>query len=249
MGSVKENILVSIITVCYNSEKTIERTVKSMLSQSYSNYEYLIVDGKSTDKTLDIVRQYEPLFQGRMRVISEADQGIYDAMNKGISLASGELIGMINSDDYYEADALEIMVGEYLKKREPHMILYGFQRNFQGEREKSTVLFHHDFLVEQMITHPTCFVTKKVYEDFGKFDLSYRSSADYEFMLRLYQKQKVVFHPVYKVIANFQMGGMSSSQVGYRETLGLQYQYGGMTKGRYLKLKLKSHLYELLHGR
>ena len=97
----------SIITVCFNSEKTIQRTLQSVLDQTYENYEYIIVDGASTDRTIDIVRSFMPLFNGKMRVISEPDQGIYDAMNKGIRNAKGTLIGMVNSDDYYEPDALE----------------------------------------------------------------------------------------------------------------------------------------------
>lgn len=241
----QRDILISVITVCYNSEKTIERTLKSMLGQTYSNYEYLIIDGKSTDRTLEILKKYEPLFEGRMKIYSESDKGIYDAMNKGIKKASGQLIGMVNSDDYYETDALEIMAEEYEKITNPYAVLYGFQRNFEGEKEVKTFLYHHDYLKQQMITHPTCFVTPKVYQDMGMFDLSYKSSADYEFMLRIYDAGKVQFHPVYKVISNFQQGGMSSSQIGYRETLGLQYRYGGLSKFRYYKTILKSHVYEI----
>ena len=106
-------MLFTIITVCFNSEMTIERTIQSVLNQTCQDYEYIIIDGASTDGTMDIVRKYEPLFQGRMRWISEKDQGIYDAMNKGIGVASGELIGIVNSDDYYEPDALEIMKNLY----------------------------------------------------------------------------------------------------------------------------------------
>ena len=182
-----KDILISVITVCFNSEKTIERTLKSMLGQTYSNYEYLIIDGKSTDHTLEILQKYEPLFGGKMKIYSEPDKGIYDAMNKGIQKASGELIGIVNSDDYYETDALEIMAIEFEKIVNPYAVLYGFQRNFEGEKEIKTFLYHHDYLKQQMITHPTCFVTPKVYQDMGLFDLDYKSSADYEFMLRIYQ--------------------------------------------------------------
>ena len=243
----KNDILISVITVCYNSEKTIERTLKSMLNQTYSNYEYLIIDGKSTDGTLEILHKYEPLFGGKMKIYSEPDKGIYDAMNKGIKKASGQLIGMVNSDDYYEADALEIMAEEYKKITNPYVVLYGFQRNFEGEKEVKTCLFHHDYLKKQMITHPTCFVTPKVYRDMGMFDLKFKSSADYEFMLRIQDTGKVHFQPVYKVISNFQQGGMSSSQIGYRETLGLQYRYGGMSKFRYCRAIVKSCMYEFIH--
>ena len=245
--TIEKETLISVITVCYNSEKTIERTLKSMLNQTYSNYEYLIIDGKSSDRTLEILHKYEPLFEGRMKIYSEPDRGIYDAMNKGIVKASGQLIGMVNSDDYYETDALEIMAGEFERINKPYVVLYGFQRNFEGEKEVKTFLFHHDYLKQQMITHPTCFVTPEVYRDMGMFDLNYRSSADYEFMLRIHDLGKVYFHPVYKIISNFQQGGMSSSQIGYRETLGLQYRYGGLSKFRYYKTMVRSYIYELIH--
>lgn len=249
MNKEKEALLVSIITVCYNSEKTIERTLKSVLEQSYTNYEYIIVDGKSEDNTINIVKSYEEKFQGRMHILSEPDDGIYDAMNKGIRMANGKLIGMVNSDDYYEKDAIKIMVEEYEKTKETYAVLYGIQRNYEGEKEVSSVLYHHDYLKKQMITHPTCFVTKAVYEDFGVFNTEYRSSADYEFMLRIYAEDQVKFFPVYKIISNFQMGGMSGSQVGYRETLSLQYRYMGLSKGRYIRSVIKSRIYEMIHGR
>ena len=102
-----ENFLISVVTVCFNSERTISRTIESVLNQSYPIYEYLIVDGRSSDKTMDIVKEFEPLFNGKMKVISEADNGIYDAMNKGILMAKGKLIGILNSDDWYEPDTLE----------------------------------------------------------------------------------------------------------------------------------------------
>lgn len=243
----EKETLISVITVCYNSEKTIERTLKSMLNQTYSNYEYLIIDGKSTDNTLEILHKYESLFEGRMKIYSEPDKGIYDAMNKGIKMATGQLIGLLNSDDYYEIDALEIMVEEFKKIENPHAVLYGFQRNFEGEKEVKTFLYHHDYLKYQMITHPTCFVTPEVYRDMGLFDLNYRSSADYEFMLRIYDTGKVYFHPIYKVISNFQQGGMSSSQTGYRETLGLQFQYGTISRLEYYKEMVKSYGHEIVH--
>lgn len=241
------NVLVSIITICYNSAKTIVRTVESVLKQTYEHYEYIVIDGASTDNTLEILKSYEPRFGGKMRIISEPDSGIYDAMNKGIQRASGELIGLVNSDDYYEENALETMVREYNKLQKEHVVLYGFQRSLEGENEINVVLYHHKYLDRQMITHPTCFVTRQVYRDFGMFDTTYRSSADYELMLRLLYSEKVYFQPVYEIISNFQLGGMSSSQKGYRETAKLQYRYKFISPMRYMKIIVKSRLYELVH--
>src|SRR5574344_1548295 len=101
--------LFSIITISYNSERTIERTLQSILSQTFTNYEYIIIDGASSDQTLDIIKKYEPLFKGRMKWKSESDKGIYNAMNKGIKCSNGKVIGICNSDDWLEPNALEIL--------------------------------------------------------------------------------------------------------------------------------------------
>ena len=100
----------SIITISYNSESSIERTIKSVLSQSYKNYEYIVVDGGSIDKTIDIIKQYEPLFEGRMKWVSEPDKGIYNAMNKGVSRSDGDIIGIVNSDDWLEEESLQKII-------------------------------------------------------------------------------------------------------------------------------------------
>lgn len=247
----QEEVLVSVITVCYNSEMTMEDTIKSVLQQTYQNIEYIIIDGGSKDRTLDILKQYEPAFRGRMKITSEPDQGIYDAMNKGIRKARGELIGILNSDDFYEPDAVETMVQAYRENKTDYMILYGFQRNLKHIRlqdeEISVVLYHHDYLKQQMITHPTCFVSRQVYEKYGVFNTDYQSSADYEFMLRVQAAGGVTFLPVYKIITNFRTGGMSSGEKGYRETARLRYQYGAISKVRMWRILVKSKLYEWVH--
>ncbi len=239
--------LLTIITVCYNSSKTIERTLKSVASQSFKDYEYLIIDGGSTDETLGIVNRYKESFGDRLRVISEPDNGIYDAMNKGIKMAHGKLIGLINSDDYYEDGAFQIIADNY--KGEKHLILYGMMRKVRNGKELETVIYSHDNLDNQMINHPTCFVTKETYNDFGAFDITYKSSADYELMLRLYHDTDTQFRPIYNIIAGFELGGMSGSQTGYRETLKLMKKYGAISTATYNRKVLKSHIYDLMHGR
>ena len=232
------DIKISVITVCYNSEKTIERTLKSVLSQKVPVHEYIIVDGASTDGTLDIVRKYEPQFEGRMIVISEPDHGIYDAMNKGIMHASGDLIGIINSDDFYEADATQIISDAY--QGEEYAVLYGEMRVWSGN-EYSVSFSSHEALREGMINHPTCFVTKQAYEKFGMFDLQYCSVADYDLMLRYAKEPEIKFVPIRKVIANFTCGGMCSSQKAYFDLLKMEVNYGWKTKreARVLRMKAK----------
>lgn len=236
--------LISIITVCYNSSATIARTLDSVAAQSFADYEYIIVDGGSTDGTLDIVDKYSERFGHRLKVVSEPDNGIYDAMNKGIKMARGRIIGIINSDDYYEQDALSVIASAY--HGEAHLVLYGMMRKVDNGREIETVLYHHNNLDNQMIAHPSCFITADVYRDYGVYDTSYKSSADYEFMLRLFHSTDTEFRPVYSVIANFSVGGMSGSETGVRETLKLMKMYGTISDGQYRKKMLKSYIHELM---
>lgn len=221
----------SIITVCFNSEKTIERTIISVLSQSYQDFEYIIVDGASTDGTLSIIENYIKKYPDKIKLISEKDSGIYDAMNKGIRSASGNLIGIVNSDDYYEIDALENICRAYDGKK--YEIVYGMLRTIKAGKEVSVYIKNHQWLNDDMITHPTCFVTKDTYVDFGLYSLEYRYSADYEFMLRMNRNKQVVFNPIYKIISNFSLDGASGSIKGYMDTLKLKYRYNLISKKRY----------------
>lgn len=240
-----QEILVSVLTPCYNSVKTIEKTLECIEKQTYKNIEYIIVDGGSTDGTLELIERYRSRLPKKFTLISEKDDGIYDAMNKGIRLAKGNLIGIVNSDDWYEEDTVEQIVKHY--QGNPYEVVYGMQRTFLNGKEKATFIYHHDFLPEQMITHPTCFVTKEAYNELGVFDLKYRSAADYDLMLRFYESGKVVFTPVYQVLSNFQLGGMSSSQVGVRENATIRYERGFMSKKKYKFVMVKSRIYEWMH--
>lgn len=238
--------LCSIITVCFNSEKTIEKTIESVLNQTYKNIEYLIIDGNSMDGTMEIVKKYEPLFEGRMKWVSEPDKGIYDAMNKGIRMASGKLIGIINSDDYYEPTAVEDMISAM--SDEAYQILYGFLRTLSDGVERNISIGSHLFLREGMIAHPTCFVTKQLYDELGTYDTQFVSAADYDFMLRMAENQDVYFKPVYKLIANFATGGMCASSKAYYDLLKVQKKHKIITEKEYKKIILKCKIYDFLHG-
>ena len=238
---------VSIITVCYNSERTIRRTIESVLGQTYPNIEYIIIDGGSTDRTVEIIGEYAALSDGRLSYISEPDQGIYDAMNKGIRRSSGELTGILNSDDYYEPQAVEHMVDAM--KDDRYQILYGFMRSWKEGQVYSVNRQSHLFLKECMINHPACFVTRTVYDDFGCFDLQYVSVADYDFMLRMSAVPEVKFYPVDHLIANFSIGGMCATDRAWLDLLKLRRNYGMISAGRYKWELTKNKLYHLLMGR
>ncbi len=240
-----DNILCSVITVCYNSERTIERTIRSVLNQSYKNIEYIIVDGASSDHTLEIIKRYEPEFHGKMRWLSEPDGGIYFAMNKGIALAKGELIGMLNSDDYYEECAVETMVGAMTKS--PYQILYGMTRAWVGGVEESISILFHNQLEQRMIWHPACFVTARLYADFGMFDTEFISAADYDFMLRMSKLSSIEFKPVYKLIVNYTNGGMSATSKAYYDLLKVQRKHNLISPWVYKKTVLKCKTYDFIH--
>lgn len=239
-------IKVTIITVCYNSEQTIRRCIESVLHQTYENIEYIIVDGASTDGTMKIVKEYEPLFQGRLRWVSEPDDGIYYAMNKGIDMATGELIGIINSDDYYERDAVEYIINSMTGDK--YLILYGAMRSLRQGVEESISICSHIFLKERMINHPSCFVKKAVYDDFGKFDTQYISAADYDFMLRVSEKKEVYFKPVYHIIANFSLGGFCASGNAYIDLIKVRHAWSLLSEREYKKIIWKDKLVRLLRS-
>lgn len=239
-------MLISIITVCYNSEKTIAQTIESVLHQSYRDIEYIIVDGESTDHTMEIVDRYRPKFEGRMKVVSEPDDGIYDAMNKGIRMASGELIGIINSDDFYEPDAAAKMMEVY--REGMCAVLYGEIRSLVDEKEESISLLSHHFLDQRMIRHPACFITRSAYEKYGLYDTKYCCVADYDLMLRYQRSGGVEFIPVYEIIANFRNEGICNSLAAYLDLLGLQKDYHMISKGKYRMAAIRTRLSGFLHG-
>lgn len=234
------NILVSIITPCYNSEKTIENTINSVLSQSYKNIEYIIIDGKSNDSTVNIIKKYIPLFEGRLKYISEADNGIYDAMNKGISMSKGDIVGIVNSDDYYEKDAVKTIIENMTADK--YQIVYGMVRNIKDGKEIMVYTKHYDNIPFNMIPHPACFVSKSIYDDFGVYSTEYKYSSDYEFMFRMYNNNKIKFKMIYNIISNFSIDGASSNSVAFLETMKLKLKYGMISKRKYKLIEYKVKL-------
>lgn len=239
----KKGVLVSIITVSFNSEKTIRNTIESVLNQTYDNIEYIIIDGDSTDKTLKIIKEYEEKFKNKdylYRVISEKDNGIYDAMNKGIRLCNGELIGIINSDDNYELNAVENIVQEY-NIDNSYYVYHGLLKYYNGGQLFMIRGSNSDILKKHMIEHPACFVAKKAYEEVGVFDCSLRYVADYDFLCRLKINDKK-FKLIDKVMANFYDGGAGDCKESRFEALKVlkKYNYIGAFKYfvKYLFMKL-----------
>ncbi len=216
---------ISIITVVYNSAKTLEQTMLSVLNQSYPAREYIIIDGGSTDGSLDIIRKYASQLTFW---VSEPDKGIYDAMNKGIARAKGELIGILNADDWYEPEILNDVANQYLETGKTQVI-HGMMRNFQNGSfynitGNSILRLRYD-----MIQHPTCFVPKKIYETLGNFDTTYKYSGDYDLIMR-YVKSGVPFSFMEKILVNFRLDGALSKPHADVEMWKVRMKYGLISK-------------------
>ena len=207
--------LISIATPCWNSEKTIERTIQSVLAQSFKDYEYIIVDGGSTDGTIDIIKKYEPLFEGRMKWKSEPDKGIYDAFNKGIERSAGTYCWNVNSDDYIMLDAL-YKIKTIIDRSDKQSVIVGAQNfvNMDGKIIK-TVYNTEEQLIriyknDWMINHAATIVPRCIYEKFGCFDERFKICADMDWFHRCYSK-RVNFICTGDILTNFSIGGISTS--------------------------------------
>lgn len=199
---------VTIITVCLNAEKTIERTIKSIINQTYSEIEYIIVDGLSTDRTMDIVYEYQDYID---LIISEKDKGLYYAMNKGIEKSTGDIIGIINADDWYEAHAVETAVNALNKSMAD--IAVGRINVIDDNNRISEPAKRNLYYIWSGMTvdHPALFVKKQIYNEYGLFNCSYSIVADYEFVYRLLKIGVSIVY-VNRVLATFSLGGLSNSQ-------------------------------------
>ena len=206
-------IKISIITVCFNSEKTIEDTVQSVISQDYPNIEYIIVDGASKDNTLQIVEKYKDTIS---QIISEPDKGIYDAMNKGISAATGEVIGILNSDDVFADNSAISAIAKVFEDSSTDAtygdLVYVQSNNLNKitRNWKSKPYKEGAFLNGWMPPHPTFYVKKKYYETLGTYNLQLTSAADYELMLRFIHKHKINVAYIPKTLVKMRVGGQSN---------------------------------------
>ena len=205
-------MLVSVITICYNSEKTVRRAIESVLNQTYPEIEYIVVDGDSSDNTVAIAKEYEARFieKGyKFRVISEKDNGLYDAMNKGIRMATGELIGLVNSDDWYEPIAVETAVKTHMETG-----CDMFYADCNLVKDNGSVIVKHSrldkFPSSRNWNHPTTFITKKAYDEQGL----YRCQTlydDFDLVLRMRKAgKKIAIRNV--VLSNFKTGGVSNQK-------------------------------------
>ena len=217
--------MISIITATYNSAETINDTIKSVLCQTNKDFEYIIVDGGSTDETIDIVKSYESEFSGRLKWVSEKDKGIYDAMNKGIKMASGDIIGILNSDDYYTSDDILQTIADAFKCQNVDAIYGDIHFIKDGVPDKcvryySSRLFSPFWLrFGFMPAHPSFYCKREVFDKSGLYRLDYKIGSDYEMMVRLFRKHKISSRYVPKDFVTMRTGGASNSNLQSRFTL------------------------------
>lgn len=207
---------VSVITVAYNSATTIEDTIRSVSSQSYTDIEYIVIDGGSTDGTLEILERYSDKVD---RLVTGPDKGLYDAMNKGLALASGDVIGILNSDDIYQDEnVISDVANEFSNAPVDSVygdLVYVDEVDLDKVKRywKSGSYYRKAFLNGWMPPHPTFFVKKACYLSFGNYDISFRTSADYELMLRFLFKNHCTAAYLNRVLVRMREGGQSNVSI------------------------------------
>jgi glycosyltransferase involved in cell wall biosynthesis len=209
-------VIISVVTVVYNNVAHIGSAIESVLSQDYSSIEYIIIDGGSTDGSLDVIERYQDKIQ---IFLSESDEGIYDALNKGSGLATGEIVGFLHSDDLYAHDKVISRVAERFSKSNVDVV-YG-DLDYVRQDDLDAVVRHWragEFSIPAlrrgwMPPHPTFYVRRKVYERLGIFDLNYRIAADYDCMLRILSDMDIQVSYLAEVLVKMRLGGVSNQNI------------------------------------
>lgn len=218
---------ISLITVTYNSGATLRDTIQSVLAQTYTNVEYIVVDGLSKDNTMDIVREYEPQFEGRMKWISEKDKGLYDAMNKGVRMATGDVVGILNSDDFFTAnDVLEKVAAGFDEQTDA---VYGDLHYVHPDDLQHSVRYYSSKIFKRNLmrmgfipAHPTFYCRRECFDKFGYYKTDYKIAADFDLLLR--------FIYVNRIRIKYLPMDMVTMRTGGASTNGLKSRMGGMNE-------------------
>jgi len=211
---------ISIVTVTYDSAQTVEFAIRSVLAQTYKDIEYIIIDGKSKDGTVEIISHYAPLFDGRMKWVSEEDRGIYDAMNKGIRMATGDVVGLLNSDDYFTSNDVVERIAKGIIGVDA---VYGDIHFIKAENPKKCVRYYSSKLFRPsrlryglMPAHPSFYVRKEIYMKYGLYRLDYKIASDYDMMVRLFYKHKITSRYLPFDFVTMRIGGISTQSLSNR---------------------------------
>ena len=214
---------ISIIVPTYNSALTLRDTLSSILRQTYKDYEVWIIDGASCDATMDIVHEFEPAFEGRLQYVSERDKGIYDAMNKGIHRATGSIVGILNSDDFYTSDNALETIADAFRSDDKLELTYGDVHYVNDGELQVSVRYYSSRIFRPsllrwgyMPAHPSCYVLKSVYDDIGDYSLNYKIASDFDMMVRLFHSRGVRYRYIPKDFVTMRTGGISTSSISHR---------------------------------
>lgn len=245
---------ISIVTATYNSAETLQNTIDSILKQNYQDFEHIIIDGGSKDETLAIIKANEARYNGRLVWVSEPDKGIYDAMNKGIARATGDVAGILNSDDFYSSgDVLSTIAAEFENNPEIDAV-YADVKYVEWKDTSKLVRYYSSGIFSRglmrlgfMPAHPTFYCKKSVYEQFKKdgayFDISYKIAADFEILLRMIFVGRIKMRYIKKCLVTMRNGGASSSGTASHRQINKDHQRAFKENGVYSNLLLESLRY------
>jgi glycosyltransferase involved in cell wall biosynthesis len=251
----------SLITVTYNSDKTLAYTIESVLSQSYSNVEYIIVDGASTDQTVDIIKKYEPRFNGTMKWVSEPDKGLYDAMNKGIRMATGDVVGILNSDDFFTTNDILQQVADAFEANKEIDAVYGDVHFVNPDNLEKCVRYYSSKVFRRslmkiglMPAHPSFYLKKERFEQFGYYKTDYKIAADFEFLLRVIYKGRILTKYMSIDMVAMRTGGASTSGFESRKRIMKEHLRAFRENGIYnnvffLSLRYPYKIWELIKNK
>lgn len=252
---------ISIITVTFNSAETLPDTIESVLRQDYDDYEYLVIDGGSKDATVDIIKQYEPRFGGKMRWISEPDRGMYDGINKGIRMATGDVVGIINSDDFYHRYDIFRIINSSFEENPGIQAIYGDVRFVTPDNLDKTVRYYSSakfkpakFRWGWMPAHPTFFTYRSNFDKFGLYKIDYRIAADYELLIRFLYTNHLPARYIPVDFMKMRTGGRSTNGIKSNIVLNQEIVRGCRENGIYtnmamLFLKYFVKVFELIKTR
>ena len=221
---------ISIITTTYNSDSTLKDTIESVLKQTYQNIEYIIIDGASKDNTTSIIKEYELQFGSRLKWISEHDKGLYDAMNKGIYMATGDVIGILNSDDFFTSNNVLQEIATTFKKNKELDAIYGDIHFVNPDNLQKCVRYYSSKVFKRGLmrlgfipAHPSFYIRRECFDKYGLYKTDYKIAADFEFLLRVIYKQKIRTKYLPMDMVTMRTGGASTS--GIKSYVGIMKEH------------------------
>ncbi|HCO68576.1 MAG TPA: glycosyl transferase [Dysgonomonas sp.] len=251
---------ISLITATYNSEKYLRDTFDSVLRQDYHDIEYIVVDGLSTDSTIDIIKEYELLFNGKMKWVSESDQGLYDALNKGFKMASGDVVGILNSDDFFTSPNVLSRIIENFINSDCDAV-YADIHFVDPDDVKKAVRYYSSSIFRRPLmrigfipAHPTFYVYKHFFEKYGYYKTDYKIAADFELLLRFIYVNKIKTKYIPLDCVTMRMGGMSTESMDSRKIIMKEhlraFKENGIRTNRFiLSLRYPYKIGELIKAR